>query len=87
MRDGSYTLVLGFVAAVITTGAWVPQAYKTVRSRSARDFSWSSLAMLVVGISLWFSYGVLRGDMAVTLANGVTMVLVLAIVAVKRIYG
>lgn len=87
MRGDSYTLILGFVAATITTGAWVPQAYKTVRSRSARDFSWSSIAMLLVGISLWLAYGVLRGDMAVALANGVTMALVLIIAAVKRTHG
>lgn len=83
----SFALVLGLIAALVTTGAWVPQAWKTVRSRSARDFSWSSLAMLLVGISLWLGYGVIRRDPAIVLANLVTLLLVLVIAAVKRRYG
>ncbi len=83
----SFALVLGLIAALVTTGAWVPQAWKTVRSRSARDFSWSSLAMLVVGISLWLGYGVIRRDPAIVLANLVTLLLVLVIAAVKRREG
>lgn len=79
--------MLGLIAALVTTGAWVPQAWKTVRSRSARDFSWSSLAMLVVGISLWLGYGVIRRDPAIVLANLVTLLLVLVIAAVKRREG
>lgn len=87
MHSPAFILTLGFVAAVVTTSAWVPQTWKTLRSRSARDFSWSSLAMLVVGISLWLAYGLLRGDAAIVLANGVTLALVLAIISVKRTHG
>jgi MtN3 and saliva related transmembrane protein len=80
----TFVLSLGFVAAVVTTGAWVPQAWKTVHSRSAKDFSWPSLAMLLAGIGLWLGYGVLRGDVAIIGANFVTLLLVLTIAAVKR---
>ena len=62
----------------------MPQALKTLRSRSAKDFSWSSLAMLVVGISLWLGYGALRGDPAILGANLVTLLLILTIAAVKH---
>jgi MtN3 and saliva related transmembrane protein len=84
MRSESIVFTLGLLAAIVTTGAWVPQTIKTLRSRSAKDFSWSSLAMLVLGISLWLGYGVLRRDVAVVFANAFTLVLVLIIVAVKR---
>jgi len=83
----TFVLSLGFVAAAVTTSAWVPQAWKTVKSRSAKDFSWSSLAMLVVGIGLWLGYGVLRRDGAIVGANLVTLLLVLVIAAVKRRHG
>lgn len=76
-------LGLGLVAATVTTGAWIPQAYKTVRSRSARDFSWPSLAMLSLGVTLWLGYGLVRGDVALIGANAITLVLLLVIVAVK----
>ncbi len=79
----SATLALGMVAAAVTTGAWVPQAWRTLRTRSARDFSWPSLAMLCVGIALWLGYGIVRHDAAITGANAVTLVLIGVIVAVK----
>jgi MtN3 and saliva related transmembrane protein len=82
MHDAA-TLVLGIAAATITTSAWVPQAYKTVRTRSARDFSWPSLAMLCAGLALWLAYGVARRDAAITGANVVTLALVATIVVVK----
>lgn len=83
----SLVLSLGLVAATVTTSAWVPQAVKTVRSRSAKDFSWSSLGLLVVGIGLWLGYGLLRGDAAIVGANLVTLLLILTIAAVKRRHG
>lgn len=83
----TFVLSLGFVAAAVTTSAWVPQAWKTVKSRSAKDFSWSSLAMLVVGIGLWLGYGMLRRDGAIVGANLVTLLLVLTIAAVKQRHG
>lgn len=86
-RAQSLQLILGFIAATITTSAWVPQAYKSVRTRSAQDFSWASLALLIAGIFLWLAYGVARRDLAIIGANAVTLLLVGAIVAVKRRYG
>ncbi len=83
----SLVLSLGFVAATVTTGAWVPQAWKTVQSRSAKDFSWSSLTMLAVGIALWLGYGLLRRDSAIVGANFVTLLLVLTIATVKGRHG
>lgn len=84
MRSDSFVFTLGLLAAIVTTGAWVPQTIKTLRSRSAKDFSWSSLAMLVLGTSLWLGYGVLRRDLALVSANAFILALVLIIVAVKR---
>ena len=87
VHDERVHLILGFIAATVTTGAWVPQALKSLRSRSARDFSWASLGMLTAGISLWLAYGVARRDAAIVGANAVTLLLVLVIAAVKRRYG
>ena len=51
--------VLGSVAAVLTTGAFVPQVAQTVRTRSARDFSFAWLWSFLIGISCWLVYGFL----------------------------
>jgi len=75
--------LVGLAAAAGTTGAWLPQVYKTLRTRSARDFSWAYLAMFTTGVVLWIVYGVLRNDVAVFAANVVALVLIMGVVAVK----
>ena len=73
----------GISAATLTTVAWLPQVVRTVRTRSAADFSWSYLAMFATGVFCWASYGFLRSDLAVLIANLVTIVLVMTIVGIK----
>ena len=75
--------VLGIVAGVLTTFAFAPQAAKTWKTGSARDFSLPTLLMLVSGVGLWTLYGILRGAPAVWLGNGTTMVLAAFILSVK----
>ena len=76
-------LVVGIVAAILTTAAWLPQVFKTWHTRSARDFSWGYLAMFATGVALWAVYGALRRDLAVFGANIVTIVLVIGVIVVK----
>lgn len=75
--------IVGVSAAVITTSSWLPQVLLTWRTRRARDFSWTYLALFLTGTSLWLFYGLLRKDNAVIGANGVTWLLVISIGWVK----
>ena len=72
-----------FGAAIGTTAAWFPQVARTWNTRSARDFSWGYLALFIMGVFLWTMYGVLRGDLVVIIANGVTLLLVISVGLVK----
>lgn len=74
---------IGFGAAIGTTAAWFPQVARTWRTRSARDFSWGYLALFVMGVSLWTTYGILRRDPVVIIGNGITLLLVLTVGVVK----
>ncbi|MBF0305945.1 MAG: SemiSWEET transporter [Alphaproteobacteria bacterium] len=67
--------VLGAVAGTLTTIAFLPQVIKTWRTGATRDLSMAMFLALVVGIVLWLIYGVLRNDVPLILANGVTLVL------------
>lgn len=75
--------ICGGAAAVCTTGSFLPQVIKTVQTRSTEDFSWPYLVLFSVGVALWLVYGVMRHDVAVIAANGITLLLMLVIVAVK----
>jgi MtN3 and saliva related transmembrane protein len=49
--------LIGYCAAVLTTGAFVPQTIKTIRSRDTRAISLWMYAAFVAGIAFWFVYG------------------------------
>lgn len=75
---------LGVVAGALTTGAWLPQLYRTVRSRSmAETPTWGYLVVFGVGVAWWIAYGVLVDDLAVLVWNCVTLVLVLGLIGAK----
>jgi MtN3 and saliva related transmembrane protein len=77
------TTVIGALAAIGTTFAWLPQVLKTWRTRKADDFSWTYLAMFSAGVTGWLVYGLLKKDGVILAANATTLVLTLVIVWVK----
>jgi MtN3 and saliva related transmembrane protein len=79
--------VLGFVAGSLTTLAYLPQVVKALRSRHTRDLSLPMYLILAAGVAGWLAYGLLIGSLPVILANAVTLVLVLLVLAMKLRYG
>lgn len=78
---------LGTVAGFFTTIAFLPQVLKVWRSRSARDISLGMYAILLVGIVCWVAYGWILSIWPVIIANGVTLVLVALVIAMKVRWG
>ena len=64
--------LLGFIAAICTTIAFIPQAYKTIRERATQDLSIVTFSMLFFGTILWFVYGYFIGDIPLMVANAIT---------------
>ncbi|MBM6596625.1 SemiSWEET transporter [Microvirga pudoricolor] len=79
--------IIGFIAAVLTTLCWLPQALKTLRTKDTKSLSLITQSLLALGIGLWLVYGIMLGDRPIILANGCTFVLVVAILAMKLRYG
>jgi MtN3 and saliva related transmembrane protein len=68
--------VLGILAALLTTVANVPQVIKCVRTGESADLSLKMLVTLALGLLLWLSYGLMRGDFIIAAANGISLCLV-----------
>jgi MtN3 and saliva related transmembrane protein len=79
--------LVGTVAGVLTTGAWLPQLLKCWRTRSAADLSWSYLAVLGTGVALWAVYGLLAADLVLILANLITVLALLLLVGFKLAFA
>lgn len=81
------TDLIGYLAASLTTLAFVPQAWMTWRSRDVRGISLGMYSVFTAGVALWLVYGVLLGAWPLMLANGITLVLALFILGMKLRYG
>jgi MtN3 and saliva related transmembrane protein len=78
---------VGLAAGFLTTIAFVPQVWKIWRARSAKDISLRTYLALSAGVALWLAYGILKHEPPIILWNAVTLVVALAIVAMKIRFG
>lgn len=74
---------VGLVAAVCTTGSFVPQLIK-IHRYGGRDLSYGMLLLYLLGVLLWLTYGLRIGAAEIILANIVAGTLVSAAVVMKR---
>ena len=61
--------IVGIIAAVCTTTGFIPQIIRGVRTKKLEDISPIMYILLIIGLSLWLSYGLHLGDMIIIGAN------------------
>jgi len=67
--------ILGLIAGFCTTIAFLPQVIKTWKEKSAEGLSLGMFSIFCTGVTLWLIYGLMIKDLAVTLANLITLML------------
>jgi len=70
---------IGFIAALLTTGAFVPQVLKIIKTKSTEGLSLTMYISMFVGIMLWLFYGIKIQSISMIVANVVTGGLTLSI--------
>ena len=75
--------VIGLTAAVCTTAANLPQLKKAWVTGQTDDLSLKTLLLLGSGLVLWIIYGVLQKDVVIILANGISLLILSAILYLK----
>lgn len=83
MNEVNYVQLLGMLAGILTTIAFLPQVIKTWKSRSAKDLSLGMFSIFCTGVLLWLIYGLLVDDLPIVLANFVTLILALTLLVFK----
>lgn len=78
---------LGYVAATLTTGSFLPQAWLTLRTRDVSGISLGMYSAFTLGVLLWLVYGVLLGAWPVIIANVITLALAACILVMKLLHG
>ena len=75
--------VIGLVAAALTTSAFLPQVYKTWKSKSAEGLSLTMYLVFFTGVVLWLIYGYYLNSLAMIIANTITAVLTIVLIYFK----
>lgn len=75
LRNLNLTEFYGFLAAILTTIAFLPQLYKTWTSKSAEDVSLITLILFIIGLICWIIYAIRINSNPILVANIVTFIL------------
>ena len=77
------TDILGLVATCFTTSSFVPQVWRTWKTRDVSGISLATYLVITVGLALWLVYGYVKGDLPLIVANTVMVMLTGAITVMK----
>jgi MtN3 and saliva related transmembrane protein len=75
--------IISYIAAILTTISFVPQALKTIKTRDTSGISLLMYCLFVSGVFLWGVYGFLINNLAILIANIVTIILSGTILVLK----
>jgi MtN3 and saliva related transmembrane protein len=81
------TPIIGFIAGILTTVAFVPQIIRVWRTHSAEDISLGMYTLFTLGVVLWLVYGILIYSWPIIFANCVTLLLAGAVLVMKVKFG
>lgn len=79
--------LFGLAATCMTTSSFVPQVWRTWKTRDVSGISLPTFLILTVGLAMWLAYGLMIGDLPLIVANAAMVVLTSAIVVMKLVFG
>ncbi|MBY0610851.1 MAG: SemiSWEET transporter [Beijerinckiaceae bacterium] len=75
--------VIGGLAAICSTASFAPQAWKIIKTRDTSSISVGMYVLTVAGFTLWFCYGLAKGEWPLVASNGVCLALSAFILLLK----
>jgi len=78
--------IVGYLAAILTTASFIPQALHTFQTKDVSGISLGMYSSFTVGVSLWLVYGVLLQAWPIVIANTITLSMAGAILTMKLRY-
>ena len=75
----------GYAAALLTTIAFVPQAWQSWRTRDLSGISLPMYTLFTLGVAMWLCYGLFIGSTPILVANSITLFLASVVLWLKII--
>lgn len=67
--------IVGYMAAFLTTLAFVPQAWYVIRTKNVGALSKGMYTIFTSGVLLWLVYGIMMHSPPIIIANFITLLL------------
>jgi MtN3 and saliva related transmembrane protein len=75
--------LIGYLAAILTTVSFVPQAWHSFKTRDVRGISLGMYSAFTAGIACWLVYGLLLHAWPIIISNVITLALAGGILVMK----
>jgi MtN3 and saliva related transmembrane protein len=79
--------MLGLAAGTITSITFLPQVIQIWKTKSVKDLSMPMLLLLILGVSMWLTYGILVWDAAIIYTNSMVLTMSLVMMFFKLKYN
>ena len=77
---------MGLLAGAITSMGFIPQLVRGFRTKKLDDVSYYMPLVLIIGMSLWLFYGIMRKDLSIIVANFIGVGCNITLLTMKKIY-
>ncbi|WP_346239118.1 SemiSWEET family sugar transporter [Niabella insulamsoli] len=78
--------IIGVVASACTGVSLLPQLIKILREKKSSDLSLWVLLILISGLALWVTYGVLIDDWIIIISNSISLLINLCVLGFNTYY-
>ncbi len=66
--------IIGLIAATLTTASFLPQVYKTWKTKDVSGLSLPMFSMFFVGVALWIVYGFYKDSISLIIGNSIAVI-------------
>ncbi len=77
--------IFGILAGVLTALAYIPQIAKILRTKSAKDLSYTMLFTYMTATACWIIHGAIFKSISMVVFNGIVLVQIILIIFIKYI--
>jgi len=79
-------MIIGLIAAALTTSALFPQLIRVWKTKSTKDISTGMFVLTSTGVFVWFIYGIFLNNLPIIIANSLAFIQAVTILFFKIKY-
>lgn len=78
--------IIGLIAGLTTTGAFLPQILKVIKTKDTKSISLAMYIVYVIGVLIWFVYAFMIDEPAIIICNTFSFIFGMTMLIMKLKY-